>query len=442
MKRSVRAVRSRLGLMALVLLSPSAFYRSASNAWSRVAEWQSITEQPAPCKGCLKITASIVLGDTSGPGELQETKDVVRDRQGRFWVGQQGHLKVFGPDGRYLRTVGRSGQGPLEFNWARPLFLDSLGRVAVFDRDNRVTLIRPTFDLDSTYYSPTYIRAAIPLPSGDYVAAAWAPSAEAIGQPLHVLRASRIIRSFGVLAEETGEPQGQMGSERVLSSFPDGRFVASHTYDYAIGIWDRDATNQVAALKGPVLNPGMIRGAFSRENPIPHQITAVRPLNNSHLMVGMARRRADWLDHVIDGGRGMTVKPGSGWENILSGRIDVIDLASRRIVGRLETSDIVVRFLDHEHAVLQRHTEVGVAQLVIATVSFRSPEDTVHRRVLGATEDGCGGTSLQRVTFLSSAKARVVDRMNLQSLEGFFVRERLGLTTTKIPPARVASKGL
>jgi hypothetical protein len=339
-------------------------------------DWLTIADRPSPCVTCIGLRTIAVIGDSGGPGELEDTKSIVEDSLGRFWVGQPGHLKVFAADGRYLRAVGRRGEGPLEFNVAKPLFVDATGRIVVGDRSNRITLVRPDFEYDSSFNPPNAYVAAVGLGPNEMLVHAWIGSNTSIGSPLHIVRNGDVTRSFGVLAEERGTPIDQFQSQRVFGLFPDGRIVTARIYAYDIGIWTRDGKSELGALRGPRINTAEVKpGGFAPDNPIPHQITAVTGLDTLHLVVGFARRRDDWERFVEmvprpGGGAAMRFRTGIGVGDILSGRLDVIDVGAHRIVARLDTPDILIRFLGPHRAVFQRYLKDGTMQLVVAEVTL------------------------------------------------------------------------
>lgn len=76
-----------------------------------------------------------------GPDVFGDVGDVTVDDQGRIYVLEQqaNEVRVFGPDGTYLRTIGHEGQGPGELNvpFGGEVLVDSLARVWVNDSMNR-----------------------------------------------------------------------------------------------------------------------------------------------------------------------------------------------------------------------------------------------------------------------------------------------------------------
>jgi NHL repeat len=56
--------------------------------------------------------------DGEGPDVFRRIVDVALDPLGRVWVAdaQMHEVRVFQPDGRHVRTLGRKGGGPAEFD--------------------------------------------------------------------------------------------------------------------------------------------------------------------------------------------------------------------------------------------------------------------------------------------------------------------------------------
>lgn len=56
-------------------------------------------------------------GEDGTPSELGEPRDIAVDALGRIYVveGKPAAIKVFSPDGQFIRTIGRDGEGPGEF---------------------------------------------------------------------------------------------------------------------------------------------------------------------------------------------------------------------------------------------------------------------------------------------------------------------------------------
>jgi len=76
--------------------------------------------------------------DSDGPDMFGEIRDVELGEGGELYVldGQADEVRVFGDDGTHLRTFGRSGEGPGEFNRPAGMALDSQGTLWVMNWGN------------------------------------------------------------------------------------------------------------------------------------------------------------------------------------------------------------------------------------------------------------------------------------------------------------------
>jgi len=80
------------------------------------------------------------------PAALTEPTDVLTDQNGDVYVAEShtnvedpdlvGRISVFDRNGKFLRTIGRTGTGPGEFRTPHALEFDSQGRLIVADRHN------------------------------------------------------------------------------------------------------------------------------------------------------------------------------------------------------------------------------------------------------------------------------------------------------------------
>jgi len=80
----------------------------------------------------LELKEELSLGGPEAQGEYAfgQIADLVVDDAGSFYVldGRSSHVKVFDASGRYVRTIGRAGQGPGEFE--QPMNLSFNGATA------------------------------------------------------------------------------------------------------------------------------------------------------------------------------------------------------------------------------------------------------------------------------------------------------------------------
>jgi len=207
----------------------------------------------APCKDACGISLELEAeyGDDSGPGMLDLIGYVsaYRDVSGRTYiVGEPiDNVMVFGPDGRFLRRIGRTGSGPGELETGWSFVLTGDGEFSVFDRGRGVIL---NFDVSGRLRSEARTAGWVPRgirtfawegPRVVHVADIATP--DRAGFPLHLVNTEtgEIERSFG---SPTGELElgGGLGEHIPVAVRRDGRMwmsLGSRRYDIALLDADR-----------------------------------------------------------------------------------------------------------------------------------------------------------------------------------------------------------
>lgn len=82
---------------------------------------RTITDLPVgwvDTNGWKLVEVARIVGGTEAPGDLIQPQSVALDATGRIYVSDANPavIKVYAPDGTFLRTIGREGAGPGEFN--------------------------------------------------------------------------------------------------------------------------------------------------------------------------------------------------------------------------------------------------------------------------------------------------------------------------------------
>ena len=321
--------------------------------------------EAALCDGCIEFAHVTRLGsDQLGPGFLFDRgtmENVVRDRLGNYWVGQETQIKVFDPDGAFLRTVGRRGEGPMEFGSPAPIHTDASGQVHVVDTDNqRISVIDGTFTLVDEKRLPTWISAYAPLNDGDrYVVQASIEEPGRTGMPLHIIDGSGILKSFGEKEPDEGFSLGSIDLR--LAGGPEGRVFAAHPVKYMIEAWSQEGT-RVGALRGePQLNTeASLQEPPSPDNPPPSGIFDIHADSDGLLWVSLLILRPDWLQHIMwepSGDVSSEVMP-DVITRIYQPRLDVIDLATCTLVAS-QLHDQMLILLDDRTVLGYGFTELG-----------------------------------------------------------------------------------
>ena len=100
--------------------------------------------------------------------------DVAVDKAGNIYILDAANARVqkFGPDGKYLATIGRKGQGPGEFIFPDAIDFDKDGNLVVADSaQKRIhVIVGGGQDVRSVIVKEELVSSVRPLASGDYVA--------------------------------------------------------------------------------------------------------------------------------------------------------------------------------------------------------------------------------------------------------------------------------
>jgi DNA-binding beta-propeller fold protein YncE len=102
------------------------------------------------------------LGDidtADGNFAFNSPGDLAVDEAGNVYILDSGNrrIQVFGPEGRYIRTIGRKGQGPGEFSDPRSLDIDRQGRLVVLDdAQKRLQIFTPAGEVLRSVRTPSF----------------------------------------------------------------------------------------------------------------------------------------------------------------------------------------------------------------------------------------------------------------------------------------------
>ena len=127
-------------------------------------------------KGTIRLIPEIVIDDSTLPEDaiLEIPVDITCDSEGNVYVLDQkaNNVKIFNSSGKYLRTIGRRGRGPGEFN-APHRFTFAKDRLVIWDQENyRICTISPEGEFLKSIKSsimeawPYKLRS---LPNGDII---------------------------------------------------------------------------------------------------------------------------------------------------------------------------------------------------------------------------------------------------------------------------------
>jgi hypothetical protein len=312
-----------------------------------VAQQKLVAQTCARCS--LTISESVKL---QGADLTGEPSSLAMDAAGRIFLAQFQHgaeILVFGPDGLFQRTIGRSGQGPGEFRSIRALTvrLDSL---YVIDVGNARLSVLTTSGVFVRSVPVPFTEArliALQNPTIALVTGAF-HSADAIGLPLHELDLStgRVVRSFGNTYALVN-PQLPWLELRATALGEGGAIWSARQTAYEIERWSPEghllgSFNREAAWFRPYVE----RPIGTNKRP-PPWLMAVTPIGGSELLVAVANAAENFTELLgpkLEQYGGMYYDIGR--RRLLYNTIlEVIDVERYAVISHVEIDDYVIGFV-------------------------------------------------------------------------------------------------
>ena len=153
------------------------------------------------CRITMDTIASLGGPEGQGLGVVTELSVVAVDGRGRFLIAElrQNEFSVFDASGKFIRTVGRQGEGPGEYQIGISQIAVGPQFIHVFESHRGRTLLDHAFNVVRTDRFPGQIihGYAYVADSGDVVTMADIPTPEAVRHNFHILNRSGEIMSFG-----------------------------------------------------------------------------------------------------------------------------------------------------------------------------------------------------------------------------------------------------
>jgi hypothetical protein len=225
---------------------------------------------------------------------------VIADEEGNFYMldAQLSEIKVYSPDGEWLRTIGREGEGPGEFRRASAIFLVPGGNIGVLQTfPSKIVLLTPEGDPAGDFPLPEQEGAGFRVLfgaayAGDKLAIVYGrnqPSEGSFTQTnvLSLVSADGKNESVLFTDDSTMDFASAVIAEKEWDSFrnrwtaaPDGRVFTVRTFGtYEITVWNNDGSiDRVIHREYPVHKRTQedhdrildIYKGFTRQIPIPN----------------------------------------------------------------------------------------------------------------------------------------------------------------------------
>jgi len=339
------------------------------------AVWRVVSEDARTCRDCITLSELVVMGDSDGPGYLQDTQWVTRDSVGRYWIELVGGIKVYGPTGKFIRQVGQSGEGPMEFRGVGPIFTDSAGQVHVFDqRNHRETVIAADFHLASERALPWGpIYDAAPLQGDDRIVVNGVfRDPDHVGFPLHVVEDTQVVTSFGMI-ERGSLSLGTMNMLRRVAVGSRSTIFSGAYFEYSIDAWSQSG-QRLLGFKRPGLwkpPPDGQPQPLRSDTDLWGLIQGLHADQSDRLWVIAWVPRADWRSRSreVTGPGGETfLQPKNGNASLYRSALEIIDLRSGLILAHQDFDGLIYGFLGGNALFGIRFARAGWPHLVVWSV--------------------------------------------------------------------------
>ena len=203
-----------------------------------------VTIPSAPtCPKCVVQLSTVArVGGADDPASAGLMPEVVRTGRGQFLVSSStflGEVFVYDPNGKFIRSIGRRGGGPGEFNAPPRLTVDAMDTVRAIESGTRYHVIAPDLAIKRTTPLVMSVSAAVAEADGKLFAvtpSSSGPNATTLGV---FDRAGQRVQAFGRL------PSGVDAEMRFrrLAIGPNGSRWGINTAAYVIERWQPDGSS-------------------------------------------------------------------------------------------------------------------------------------------------------------------------------------------------------
>ncbi len=378
---------------ASLFLAPIVVACGAADDRTRWPDWENtpssgqtseIQESKATCRQCVELREVLLITDTSRLGAVDESQFVTIDSSHRIWVATYNGYKVYDAEGRYERTVGRFGGGPLEFTAAGPIYTDGAGRLHAFDPAvYREHIISNAFDLLETRQLPLgAVEDVIGLSKDGQRALVNAEflDPQLFASPVHQLDSGKVTQSFGASTDSVFSVSGG-ALARKLSVDRAGHFIISKKYVYEFEVFSQQGKSLLSVRRAKVWPspPGGVPKPLDPSDELWGVIHDIAVDDDGHLWVLSWDPKPNWRDLVTvrtgpDGAVDVRQKEDS--KSLYETRIEVFDLQRGEILASQKFQDMIWGFLGANRAFGFKYAASGEPQLA---VFHRSLDHTVNK---------------------------------------------------------------
>lgn len=306
------------------------------------------------CVGCV-ITLDTVatIGGLDGPGVhvVTASSHVAVDGRGRILVAdpRQGEISVFDATGRFLRTVGRRGEGPGEYGFISHI---SAGPryIHVFEYHEGRTMLDHDFQVVRTDRFPGQVLSAAAMENDQVVFTANVPTSASVGHKLHILHPSGDMASYGHDGGVHSAELTRWTSQRATVTVRDDTVWAVHHMINRLVRWDLMPEPRV----GRVFQRSVRE--FDEGRPADLSSNTAAMLDDRGLWIIWHAADSAWTEPVPLGGT-ITAAP----RKVVDGWLDLVDPTTGRTLARHRQDGVYLGFAEgSDYVIAYRETDAGV----------------------------------------------------------------------------------
>ena len=358
------------------------------------ASAQASPDDDPTCPICvIQFDIVTTVGSLDGPSWIPgRPRSAARDSRGRLYLtfSRTDHVLVFDSTGQPLPPIGRSGEGPGEYQTAYLVEVGASDSVMVFDFTNQLSFVTPSGEFVRRVRVPVDAADMVLTGTGRVVFSESPPATpdeDAVAEMLHVFDPAEAVveHSFHVLKNERGRwPRFYLAEAREpdrLWANPSNRFDA--TQFATDGTLTRHITR----------SPSWIRPLPSEDGfPAPNaSIYGISETDGRLWIVGQ-HPVEDWNRYLNwEISRELEADTqGIDEAKLYRSVVEVVDIETGRLVTNASVPGLVVTLLPDQHVATYREDEAGVPFVDV----FRM---TVSRPPGDDWSSAASGTSSSRV---------------------------------------------
>jgi hypothetical protein len=296
-----------------------------------------VPDSPA-CRACRIEAERIVrLGSATDPVTPDRVVSVAVDSRGYYYVAPAvgfAEIILYDAQGRFLRTLGRTGQGPGEFGHVLFLAIAPGDTLFAFDRAlNRYSVFDAGHHHVRTVTVPGRPESAVLQPMGRMILHAILPTADRAGLPLHrVLASGDIELSFGS-TNPVVLPDRPTADLRKISLAGDS-VVSARRDRYDIELWTTDGKLIRTLERNPDwFRPWEVDGFHPPDEVRPQPFLRAIRADANRLWVLITVADANWKPSHPASRRERPLPPPSEYRRFYDTILEVIDVRSNQLLA-------------------------------------------------------------------------------------------------------------